>query len=49
MRLLNKIHYTILLAGLGLLTGCDQQLTPEQENQKQQLVNQSLNNIEILN
>ncbi|WP_273804560.1 formylglycine-generating enzyme family protein [Providencia rettgeri] len=45
MRLLNKIHCTILLAGLGLLTGCDQQLTAEQESQKQQLINQSLNNM----
>ncbi|WP_275074754.1 formylglycine-generating enzyme family protein [Providencia rettgeri] len=45
MRLLNKIHCTILLAGLGLLTGCDQQLTAEQESQKQQLVNDSRNNM----
>ncbi|WP_273840549.1 formylglycine-generating enzyme family protein [Providencia rettgeri] len=45
MRLLNKIHCTILLAGLGLLTGCDQQLTPEQESQKQQLIDDSLNNM----
>ncbi|WP_374447800.1 formylglycine-generating enzyme family protein [Providencia sp.] len=45
MRLLNKIHCTILIAGLGLLTGCDQQLTAEQETQKQQLINQSLGNM----
>ncbi|EJD6412136.1 SUMF1/EgtB/PvdO family nonheme iron enzyme, partial [Providencia rettgeri] len=45
MRLLNKIHCTIWLTGLGLLTGCDQQLTPEQENQKQQLINDSLHNM----
>ncbi|EPL9569165.1 formylglycine-generating enzyme family protein [Providencia rettgeri] len=45
MRLLNKTHGAILLAGLGLLTGCDQQLTAEQESQKQQLVNDSRNNM----
>ncbi|MEX6320120.1 hypothetical protein [Providencia huaxiensis] len=45
MRLLNKIHCTIWLTGLGLLTGCDEQLTTEQETQKQQLVNDSLHNM----
>ncbi|WP_275074755.1 formylglycine-generating enzyme family protein [Providencia rettgeri] len=45
MRLLNKIHSAVLLAGLGLLTGCDQQLTAEQETQKQQLIDDLLNNM----
>ncbi|WP_273804559.1 formylglycine-generating enzyme family protein [Providencia rettgeri] len=35
----------LLLSAILLTTGCDQQLTAEQESQKQQLVNDSLNNM----
>ncbi|EPL6456330.1 formylglycine-generating enzyme family protein [Providencia rettgeri] len=35
----------LLLSAVLLTTGCDQQLTAEQENQKQQLIDDSLNNM----
>ncbi|MTC61805.1 SUMF1/EgtB/PvdO family nonheme iron enzyme [Providencia rustigianii] len=41
----NQTCRTVLLISFGLLTGCDQQLTTEQENQKQQLINDSLQNM----
>ncbi|NIH22707.1 formylglycine-generating enzyme family protein [Providencia heimbachae] len=45
MTFFNYTHGVVLLIGFGLLMGCDQQLTAEQETQKQQLINDSHQNM----
>ncbi|WP_111750949.1 formylglycine-generating enzyme family protein [Providencia heimbachae] len=45
MTFFDYTHGAVLLIGFGLLMGCDQQFTAEQETQKQQLINDSHQNM----